>query len=151
MRVVGFDQATNVTGYSVFENKNLIKYGTIDCSQYKDIAERNNNMRNLIISVIERYNGEAFAIEDVHYEKWKGVKTFKALARLLGVLETDFTVRKYAYIILPPSTWRKECGVGKTKEEAVAWVKERFNKDVTDDEADAICIGWCLAQRMEKK
>jgi Holliday junction resolvasome RuvABC endonuclease subunit len=156
MRIIAFDQAKK-TGYAVFEDEELIKYGVLDCSQYRDVAERNHNIKNLILSIIKRYNGEVFAIEDVQYEPMKGgVKSFKPLARLLGALEEMMFENQFAYIVVSPGTWRKACGIGGNKREdqkanAIAWVKANFNIDVTEDEADAICIGWYLVQRMDKK
>ena len=49
-----------------------------------------------------------------------------------------------------PSSWRAKCGIKNgrgikrtsLKEADIAFVKENFNLDVNDDEADAICIGF---------
>jgi len=153
MRVIAFDQA-KVTGYAVYEGEDLVKYGILDCSQHKDIAKRNHGVVNLILSTIKRYNGEVFAIEDIQYQ---GIlRSYKPLARLLGAIEVMMTEHNFAYVIVKPGEWRKACGIkGRKREEqkanAITWVKEKFNKDVSEDEADAICIGWYLVKRMEKK
>jgi Holliday junction resolvasome RuvABC endonuclease subunit len=153
MRVIAFDQA-KVTGYAVYKDETLLTHGILDCSQYKNIAERNHNIKNLILFIIKQYNGEVFALEDIQYQ---GIlRSYLPLAKLLGVLEVMMFENQFAHVVVKPGEWRKTCEIkGRKREEqkanAVAWVKERFNKDVTEDEADAICIGWYLVQRMKKK
>ncbi len=153
MRIIAFDQA-KVTGFAVYENESLVKHGVLDCSQHKDIDKRNHAIVNLILSTIKRYNGEVFAVEDIQYQ---GIlRSYKPLARLLGAIEVMMVEHKFAYQVVKPGEWRKACEIkGRKREEqkanAIAWVKEKFNKDVTEDEADAICIGWYLVKRMGKK
>ena len=54
------------------------------------------------------------------------------------------------FTLLYPSEWRKSCNFLKgnsakrdaQKKIAQDWVLKTFNKKCTQDEADAICIGW---------
>jgi Holliday junction resolvasome RuvABC endonuclease subunit len=84
------------------------------------------------------------------------LRSYNPLARLLGAIEVMMVEHKFAYVVVKPGEWRKACEIkgrkrAEQKANAVAWVKEKFNKDVTEDEADAICIGWYLVQRMGTK
>lgn len=69
------------------------------------------------------------------------------LARLQGFIIGVCNSCNKKYIILKPTVWRKELGFkqGKLKrkelkEEAINYVKNKYNEKVSSDEADAICM-----------
>lgn len=59
-----------------------------------------------------------------------------------GVLIATFG-QKFATVDVPVMTWRKAVlGKGNcTKEDAVAYVKERYGVELIHDEAEAVCLG----------
>ena len=80
------------------------------------------------------------------------VDTYQKLAWVQGAIQymliTDYPSLPYKLIY--PTEWRAKCDFLKGKEksranqkkEAQEWVFRQFNKKCTQDEADAICIGW---------
>ena len=65
--------------------------------------------------------------------------------------------KKLEMELIYPSSWRASIGI-KTgrgikrttlKEKDIQFVKENYNLDVNDDEADAICIGYSCVNNIE--
>lgn len=40
MRILALDQASRISGWAIFEEEELIKYGKIDLSKYEDLGKR---------------------------------------------------------------------------------------------------------------
>lgn len=82
------------------------------------------------------------------------VQTFKVLAEIFGVTQEYLAEHQYCYHIVSSNTWKSKLGIkGKRREEqkknAQAYVLEHYNKKVSQDNADAICIGASIIN--EKK
>ena len=74
------------------------------------------------------------------------VYTFKVLAEVFGVTQEYLAEHDYFYEVIGSSSWKSHLGIkGRTRAEqkknAQAYVLEQYNKKVSQDEADAICIG----------
>ena len=86
------------------------------------------------------------------------MKTYNILARLQGVL-LDVCFEKNIFCdLVYASEWRKYCGIndGDQKREnkkklAQDKVKLWYEKNCTQDEADAICIGKYFCGKMKKR
>lgn len=148
MRIIAFDQATNITGWCIFDNKKLLNYGIIDTSKFKSVDEKISKQKKEIQKLIKKYKPELFAIEDIQYQQ--NQYTYKILAELLGVISNTFFENEYPFVIISPSKWKSYCNIkGRKREEqkvnAIQFVKDKFNIDVISDIADAICIGWYTA------
>ena len=148
-RVLGLDQATKVTGYAIFSNKELLKYGTFETNLDDEIA-RDNKIKQWLISMIETWQPDYIGLEGLQYEQNFGVTVFETLARLQGILMETLYELKIPYKIAPTNTWRKHCGVkGKTradkKKSMQLLVKMWYDVNVTDDCSDAIGIGKYVA------
>lgn len=79
--------------------------------------------------------------------KNNNVLTFKTLAWLQGVLMNWSHENNIPYSTIFSATWKAFCKIkGDTssaqKQNAINFVKENFNIEVSSDIADAICIGW---------
>ena len=84
-----------------------------------------------------------------------GVTVFQTLARLQGILMLTCHEQKVPFEVCPTNTWRHSCGVkGKTrtdkKRSMQLLVKQWYNINVGEDEADAIGIGHHLVNFIEK-
>lgn len=70
--------------------------------------------------------------------------TAKILAGLLYHLVVEFTKREMLVVLVRPSEARKGRITGKNRQElkqnAITYVKNKYNAKVNDDEADAIII-----------
>jgi Holliday junction resolvasome RuvABC endonuclease subunit len=153
-RVLAFDQATHVSGWSVFDGDRLIAYGVFKAEESKNVATRILEVRNWVLNMVYNWQPDLVGIEDIQFQQYGGgVLTFKTLAHLQGVLINAFTERNIKHVVCSVSTWRNKCGVtGKSKSDRKRSmqlkVKDRFDVTVTDDEADAIGIGYYLTGRV---
>lgn len=154
-RVLALDQATHYTGYAVYNNRNLIDYGTFVAQGDNEIA-RCAQVKQWMISLIEQYEIDFVGIEQIQLDVQKSAPTFEALAHLQGILMLTCYEEKIPYKAAHISTWRAHCGVkGKTrpdvKRSMQMIVKKWFNIMPTDDECDAIGIGMYFSDIMAPK
>ena len=144
-RILALDQATHISGYSVFNNRDLIDYGTFEAIGDDDI-ERMVQVKQWMISLIDQFEIDFVGIEGIQYQTAAGVTTFEKLARLQGILAATCVEEKVKYKIVNTNTWRDHCGVkGKSrpdkKRSMQRLVEEWFQLKVSNDEADAIGLG----------
>ena len=157
-RTVGLDQATHTTGYSIFDNGDLIYAGTFETNAEDEIS-RDVEIKNWIIQLIQNWKPDIIAIEGIQLQQLNnkiGVTTYQTLARLQGILMATCYELKIEYVIVSPSTWRAHCQVkGRTradrKRSMQMKVKEWFDITVSDDVADAIGIGKYTSDNHKKK
>lgn len=147
MNLLTLDQASYVSGWSVFEDGKLIKYGKIEANQ-SDLGERLYYIKQEVLKLIEKYNINEIVMEDIQMQDnvANNVQTFKILAELFGVLYETFTELKIPNSAILASSWKSALGIkGKNRAEqkrnAQNWVLENFNIKVIQDIADSVCIG----------
>lgn len=151
IRTLSLDQATKVSGYSIFDNKNLITYGTFQAPEDLDEIARDHVIKEWLISVVKNFDVDFVGLEGIQLQNNFGVTTFETLARLQGILAETCYSLDVSYKICPVATWRNHCGVkGKTRSDrkasARALIKSWYDVTVTEDEADAICIGRYVSE-----
>ncbi len=154
-RVLALDQASHKTGWSIFDGKELVKYGVFE-TEKEDEMERVHEIKIWLISMIENWKPDLVAIEGIQYQESFGVTTFQTLARLQGVVMELCVELGVKYKICPTNTWRAHCGVkgrarNDKKRSMQLLVKEWFDISVTDDESDAIGIGKYAAETSFKQ
>ena len=66
-KLLALDQATRTSGYAIFDSGKLIDYGTFTFTD-EDIGERLVKIRNKILSLIEIYNINEVAFEDIQLQ-----------------------------------------------------------------------------------
>lgn len=158
-RTLALDQASKVTGYAIFDDTKLVKYGTFSTSSDDDI-ERFAMMRAWLLSMISSWHPDYIGIEGIQFQEEgggqkMGITVFQTLARLQGILMITCHDSKIPFEVCPTNTWRHSCGVkGKTrsdkKRSMQLLVKEWYGVKVTEDEADAIGIGRHLVSYIQK-
>ena len=146
-RLLSLDQSSRTSGYAVFDNGQLIKYGKFTFDD-ADIGIRLNKIRNKVKELIEEYDINEVIMEDIQLQASTGnnVSTFKMLAEVFGViyeLLTELGIKNSAVLA---TVWKSTLKIkGKNRVEqkrnAQAKIEEAFNLQPTQDEADAICIG----------
>ncbi len=149
-RVLVLDQATQNTGFSIFDNGELIRYGVYHATGANEAA-RIYLIKNWLINMITNWEPDWVGIEGIQFQEESsgrkmGVTVFQALARLQGVLIDTCYTMNVKYDICPTNTWRGYCGVkgrarADKKKSMQALAKQWYDVSVTDDEADAIGIG----------
>ena len=148
MKILALDQASNRSGWAIFENSKLVSYGMIDASNQNDIGKRLYKIRQSVEKLILDNNIDKVILEDIYLDKVQinNVSTFKILAEVFGVLyELCIELDKEVDAVLA-GTWKSTLGIkGKTRAEqkknAQQYVKKKYNLDILQDITDAICIG----------
>ena len=157
MAILALDLSTKSSGYACFKDGELTIHGCIT-SASTDLIKRIHIMTDNIENILNNNSDiTKLIVEEVRPEGGYGVgnqKTHKALMYLQAAIEflihDKFPTITIEYIY--PSSWRATLGIKNgrgikrttLKEEDIAFVKNKYNILVNDDEADAICIG--LAQ-----
>ena len=154
MILLALDQASRTTGYSVFDNQDLIDSGTFTLKA-DDVGERLVEYRKQIEQLITKYDVDEVAFEDIQMQSQvNNVQTFKVLAEVFGVTHQYMVEQGHSYKVVSSNTWKSKLGIkGRTrveqKKNAQEFVLKTYNKKVSQDEADAICIGASVM--LEKK
>ena len=158
--ILALDQASSLTGYSVYKNGELLSHGILSL---KDITktshgecaydEKVENVKQFLIRCIEFFKPDIVAIEDI--QRQSNVKTFKDLAYLQGVIKNYLYINKIPFVVLSPSMWRGELKIKGRKREDVKrnaqlYVKNNFGIEASEDEADAICISVATCNMLTK-
>ena len=158
-RAIGLDQATHITGYSIFDNDELIYAGTFETTADEEIA-RDVQIQNWLIQLIHNWKPDVVGLEGIQLQQFNdkmiGVTTYQTLARLQGILMATCYDLKVDYIVCPPATWRNHSGVkgrlrADKKRSMQNKIKEWFDITVSDDVADAIGIGKYINETHKKK
>lgn len=160
-RVLGLDQATKISGFSIYEDGKLIKYGTFKADGFNTI-DRDASIRNWLVNIIKSWQIDYVGLEGIQMQDnleggaRMGVTTFEALARLQGILMITLYDLKIPFEVIHTSIWRQHCGVkGKSradkKKSMRILAKQWYDITTTEDEADAIGIGKYAADISSKQ
>jgi Holliday junction resolvasome RuvABC endonuclease subunit len=160
-RVLALDQATKVTGYSIFDDGKLVKYGTFHTTSDDEIA-RCASVKNWFLSMLQNWRPDYVGIEGIQYQPkvFDGdtvgsVTLFQTLAHLQGVLLITCHEQDVPCKICPTNTWRNVCGVkgrarADKKKSMQLIAKDWYGITATDDETDAIGIGYYMTTVVNK-
>lgn len=147
MIVLAIDPSTTSTGWCIYNTEldYAEDYGTIQ-PNIKDPIKRIIVIRCEIKEIMRMWKPELVVIEDLSVTR--NAKTTKLLAGLQVELEILCVHNSLLYYLVRPAEWRKVVGIKgrdrKTqKKNAIEYVKRNklVDIDVSDDEADALCIG----------
>lgn len=93
-------------------------------------------------SIYREYEPMAVNIEDLSVTR--NMKTMKSLSGLLYVILVDLYKEGAVITLLKPSQWRKGKIEGRTRDQlkhnAIEYIKNKYNLEVSDDTAEAIII-----------
>ena len=150
VRVLALDAATNITGYSIFDNRDLISYGTFK-TKGENAEVRIHEVKEWLRAAIAEWEPDFVGIENIQLQSFGNnqyqVETYRILANLQGVLIDTLLEASVDHDLVSVNTWRNYCNVGQgtgrenKKKQAQEKVKLWYNQNCTQDEADAICIG----------
>lgn len=148
-RILAFDQASITSGWSVFDDDELVSYGTWT-SEGTHSTERIALTKGWFASMLWKWKPDEVILEDIQLQKFgngdEAVLVFKKLAHLQGVLKNYLYENNFRYKVVPPSSWRHQSEIkGKTrsdrKKNAQIKIKALYDVNVSQDAADAILIG----------
>lgn len=150
-KLLALDQASQTTGFAIFDNKKLIVADTFTVSG--DLPKRLVKIREKVSNLIDTYGITDAAIEDIQLqdsssgvEIKQGVTTYRTLAEVRGVLEELFAEKKIPCTVVSSNSWKSYCKIkGKyrpeQKKNAQKYVLAEYGIDGSEDMADAICLG----------
>ena len=142
--LLALDQSSRITGFAVFKDGMLIKVGKFTLEDV-DFGVRLDKFAHKITQLIRDYEINELAFEEIQLQQ--NVDTFKKLAMVYGVTMYIAEHLHIPYEIISSNTWKSKCGIKKTtrepeKKQAQQFVQEKYGIKVTQDEADATCLGW---------
>ena len=154
-KLLALDQASHTTGYTILDGNQIIKVGHFECVG-ADLGDRLVQLRNNIGKLIKEYNIDEVVFEDIQLQdvngnKETGIKTFKILAEVYGVVYEYLTEIGIKNSSVLPIKWKahfKIAGKGRAQEKKMskAYVEKTYGIDCTEDEADSLCIAMWYRQ-----
>lgn len=149
MKIICLDQSTKVTGYSIWKNKELHSYGTLDADpKEKNPMERMYQMYFKIKELIDDIKPDFVVIEGVQFQN--NYKTYSQLSQLQGIILSILFERDLQFIFLEPTAWKAFCKIKgrkriEQKANTIQMVKDKFGLELSEDICDAIGIGlWTI-------
>jgi len=154
-KILNLDQSTKITGYSIFNNNNLDTYGLLEANEKeKNPIERMKEMNDKIIALIENVKPDYIVFEQVQFQNNYG--TFQQLSQLQGIIMAYLFKINIGFNLIEPTAWKSCCCIkGRKRVEqklnTQKFVKEKYGFDVSEDEADAIGIGYWSMNNLKQK
>lgn len=159
--LLSLDTSSTKTGWAIFGNGVYEESGVLDWSHVKETEDRLLIMYIDIIQLINKYEPDILVIEKdiVGSGKRQNMSTINTLVKLIGGIwaycvqlnmdtPMDFQTGEFNvfYVEYTPSEWRKLVGITARKRDdckaaSIKIIKDTYDKDVDDNEADAINIG----------
>lgn len=149
IKILNFDQSTKKSGYSIFLDNKLDSYGTLDSNpNEKNPIERMKEQYDLMKKLIKKIKPDFVVLEEVQYQN--NFNTYHQLSQLQGVILSILFERNLPFVFIEPTAWKSFCKIKgrkrvEQKANTIQMVKDEFNLNVSEDEADAIGIGkWAI-------
>ena len=158
--ILALDQSSHTTGYAVFKNGEPVVISHFD-AKGNELGERLEWIRNKVKSLVEEYEIDELIFEDIQLQdingsREAGIKTFKILAEVFGVIHELAEELDVDYMTVPPIVWKatfKIAGKGRSQEKKMsqAYIKSALGLACTEDEADAACIALHAIKKAESE
>ena len=152
MIVLALDQALKTSGFAIFNDKKLEAWGTFDIRPTLPIEQRLQMIFQHLDTLEEKYHFTYVFFEDT--QKQTNLETYKKLCYVQAAVLLWCYFKDKKYFILAPSHWRSilkdkyKINWGKARKDqkkaAQEWVKNNYDlgvEGISEDEADAVCIG----------
>lgn len=147
IKLVTIDASTQKTGIAYFCNGEYVEHRLLDYSENKNMESRFISMSKGVWDILDEYSPNLIYIEETYLAN--NPQTSKILTRLQGVVYAWCINNDCDFNTIRPTSWRSAIGMkqGKNikrkqlKEQSTNYILDKYGLNVTDDEADAICIG----------
>lgn len=156
MKILALDQALQITGWAVFDNKKLIAADTFSVSKTAPMERRLLEIYKHLTNLYHEYEFEKIYFEDIQLQAGNAL-TYKHLAYAQAAVILWCGHMDMDWSMSAPSHWRKVLGGSfgrkraEQKRHAIELVQKWYNIEVSSDIADAICIGKAALQENSKK
>lgn len=155
MIIIGIDPGTAIVGYGVIKkiNKNItpIDYGCILTQKELSMPQRLAKISDDLRILIEKYNPNEMAVEDLFF--FKNLKTVISVSQARGVILATAVQAKIAVFEYTPLQVKQAiCSYGRaSKGQVQQMVKMVYGlKEIPkpDDAADALAVAFCHANTL---
>lgn len=146
MKFLALDQALGVSGWAIFDNKTLVAANTFTVSKTAPMERRLLEIYKNLTDLYHEYEFEKIYFEDIQLQAGNAL-TYKHLAYAQAAIILWCGHMNMDWSMSAPSHWRKVLGGGfgrkraEQKRYAIQLVQNWYNIEVSNDIADAICIG----------
>lgn len=148
--LLSLDTSSTRTGWAFFIDGKYTQSGVIDFTskEAKKLSsdERVKNMCLSIFETIKKIHPDTIAIEKMTVSR--NMVTVRVLSKIIGTVYAYAIQNKIEYYEIESSQWRSMLHMqkrGRKRDEykriSVQYAQKITGKTITDDEADAICIG----------
>lgn len=146
-KLLTIDSSTNKSGCAYFCNGKYKAHHLLDCSKDKNMDSRFEEMSHELWAILGIYKPNIVYVEETVV--LRNAQTQRFLTRLQGIIYAWCMNHGCEFNTIRPTSWRKAINMSQGKNvkreqlkaQAIQYVKEHYQLDVSDDEADAICIG----------
>lgn len=143
IKILSIDQSTKRSGWCLTNNNKYHSSGVLSVEDLADTIERMKLMYDEIKQLIKRVKPNCVLIEDVQFQR--NYSTFRTLSQLQGLIMAYLFDLDLPFYIIPSTAWKSCCHIKganrqEQKKNTQKYVKDTYKLDVSEDEADAICI-----------
>lgn len=157
VKLITIDGSTMKSGLAYFCNGKYKAHHLLDYSKDKNMESRFESMAKGIWTLLDMYRPNIIYIEETYMAN--NAKTMRILTRLQGVVYAWAMNHDCEFNTITPVSWRKQLSFSQgskvkrteLKKQSVEYIKNKYDINVTDDEADAICIADAVLKIFEKK
>lgn len=157
VKLLTIDGSTQKTGIAYFCNGKYIEHILLDYSKDKNMEHRFESMSKGIWKSLDKYRPNIIYIEETYTAR--NPQTTKVLTRLQGIVYAWCMNNECEFNTIRPSEWRKWLNFTQNKnvkreqlkEQSIKYILDNYGLEVTDDEADAICIADAVIKMFSKE
>lgn len=156
MKIIGLDQSTRRSAYSVFVKGKLKRYGMFVADEKeKDPYVRMEQMHEALSAFLKKEKPDAVVIENIQFQK--NQHAYAVLGNMQGVVFAILYSLHIPFFIVEPSKWRVNVGINPTnkrevlKKNAIETASAKYNIDASEDESEAALIGQWLVDMIATK
>lgn len=168
MVVVGLDLSTTSTGFSVYQDGELINHGRFR-SDKKNAFDRIDEIYHMVGDLFKAYDIDVVFVEDVPLSSAMNKRICELLLLLQGTIYSHCINNDCAFYQMEPSEWRRIAGVKPEKPRrefqkkaaielvnelhglSFSWIDDKYDKTTGDsDEAEGILIGLAGTKLLNK-
>lgn len=151
LKIIAFDQSTTASGYCVMEmgSGDIIESGVVIPNKNDETIDRITYTIKRCLNLVRTHEVAFVFIEGVQVQRNPVV--YEVLAKLAGSLEIMLYESGYFVNVVKASEWRKRVGIkgrkrADVKKEAIELVKELYDLEVSEDEAEAVLFARAFAK-----
>lgn len=149
MKILVLDQSTRCSGWAYFLDGEYVESGVVDMSKSElNTDERSFEMAKKLWKLIKKYEPDELVLEQVQNQS--NTKTVIILARLAGMLVGYAEAHGVKTHTVEPAKWRRALSYSQgpkvkraeLKKQSIDYVKEKLGVSMSEDRAEACCIGF---------